>query len=271
MRGATIAAVAAAFAATLELVLEFVAALEALARTAIPGALVAARSSFTICGGIALVGDLADAPTYFDAAVASDGIIHAAFDAKVGADLDRHTTSTLLAAAARRAESGLESAFIYTSGTWVLGDAPEPVDETAPLAPPEIAAWRPGVEQAVLEKKDMQFLYRDGDEYVFMDLETYDQQNVSPVALGDAADYMVENSVAIIAFYNGDIVTVEIPASVELTITETEPGIQGDRVSGARKPATLETGKVVQVPLFINSGDKVKVDTRDGSYLGRIN
>ena len=90
------------------------------------------------------------------------------------------------------------------------------------------------VEQAVLEKKDMQFLYRDGDDYVFMDLETYDQQNVAPVALGDAADYMIENSVAIIAFYNGDIVTVEIPAAVELTVADTEPGVQGDRVSGAR-------------------------------------
>ena len=126
------------------------------------------------------------------------------------------------------------------------------------------------VEQAILDRKDMQFLYRDGDEYVFMDLESYDQQHVSPVALGDAADYMVENSVAIIAFYNGDIVTVEIPASVELTITETEPGMQGDRVSGARKPATLETGKVVQVPLFINIGDRVKVDTRSGDYITRV-
>jgi elongation factor P len=126
------------------------------------------------------------------------------------------------------------------------------------------------VEQAMLDKKDMQFLYRDGDEYVFMDLESYDQQHVSPVALGDAADYMVENSVAIIAFYNGDIVTVEIPASVELTVAETEPGIQGDRVSGARKPATLETGKVIQVPLFINQGDRVKVDTRSGDYITRV-
>jgi elongation factor P len=126
------------------------------------------------------------------------------------------------------------------------------------------------VEQAILERKDMQFLYRDGDEYVFMDLESYDQQHVSPVALGDAADYMIENSVAVIAFYNGDIVTVEIPASVELTIAETEPGIQGDRVSGARKPATLETGKVIQVPLFVNTGDKVKVDTRSGDYMTRV-
>jgi elongation factor P len=126
------------------------------------------------------------------------------------------------------------------------------------------------VEQAMLDKKDMQFLYRDGDEYVFMDQETYDQQPVAPSALGDAADYMVENSVAIIAFYNGEIVTVEIPASVELNIADTEPGIQGDRVSGARKPATLETGKVIQVPLFVNIGDRVKVDTRSGEYITRV-
>ena len=102
------------------------------------------------------------------------------------------------------------------------------------------------------------------------DLETYDQQTVAPVALGDAADYMVENSVAIIAFYNGEIVTVEIPAAVELAVADTEPGVQGDRVSGARKPATLETGKVVQVPLFINVGDRVKVDTRSGDYITRV-
>ena len=126
------------------------------------------------------------------------------------------------------------------------------------------------VEQAILDRSDMQFLYRDGDDYVFMDQETYDQENVAPSALGDAADYMIENSVALIAFYNGEIITVEIPASVELTIAETEPGIQGDRVSGARTPATLETGKVVQVPLFINPGDRVKVDTRSGEYMTRV-
>jgi elongation factor P len=103
-----------------------------------------------------------------------------------------------------------------------------------------------------------------------MDMETYDQQNVAPVALGDAADYMVENSVAIIAFHNGEIVTVEIPAAVELIIADTDPGLQGDRVSGARKPATLETGKVIQVPLFLNPGDKVKVDTRTGEYITRV-
>jgi len=98
------------------------------------------------------------------------------------------------------------------------------------------------VEQAMLEKKDMQFLYRDGDDYVFMDTESYDQINVAPVALGDAADYIIESMIAIIATHNTEIVSVEIPASVELLIANTEPGIQGDRVSGARKPAELQTG-----------------------------
>jgi len=126
------------------------------------------------------------------------------------------------------------------------------------------------VEQAMLEKKDMQFLYRDGDDYVFMDTESYDQINVAPVALGDAADYNIESMIAIIATHNNDIVSVEIPASVELLIANTEPGIQGDRVSGARKPAELQTGKTIQVPLFVNIGDKVKVDTRSGEYLTRV-
>ncbi|MDA2967297.1 MAG: elongation factor P [Actinomycetota bacterium] len=126
------------------------------------------------------------------------------------------------------------------------------------------------VEQAMLEKKDMQFLYRDGDDYVFMDTESYDQINVAPVALGDAADYIIESMIAIIATHNTEIVSVEIPASVELLIANTEPGIQGDRVSGARKPAELQTGKTIQVPLFVNIGDKVKVDTRSGEYLTRV-
>jgi elongation factor P len=125
------------------------------------------------------------------------------------------------------------------------------------------------VEQAILDKNDMQFLYRDGDDYVFMDTQSYDQMTVAPAALGNAADYLVESAVAIIAIFNGDIVSVEIPASVELEVTDTEPGLQGDRVSGARKPATLQTGKVVQVPLFVNVGDKIKVDTRTGDYITR--
>ena len=126
------------------------------------------------------------------------------------------------------------------------------------------------VEQAILEKRDMQFLYKDGSDFVFMDQESYDQSHVSPAALGEAADYLIESAVAIIATYQGDIVSVEIPASVELVIAETEPGVQGDRVSGATKPATLETGKVIKVPLFVNTGDKVNVDTRTGDYITRV-
>lgn len=126
------------------------------------------------------------------------------------------------------------------------------------------------VEQAILDKRDMQFLYKDGEDFVFMDTESYEQMHVAPRALGDAADYLVESAVAIIALHNTEIVSVEIPASVELTIAETEPGVQGDRVSGARKPATLQTGKVVQVPLFVNIGDRVKVDTRTGEYITRV-
>jgi len=126
------------------------------------------------------------------------------------------------------------------------------------------------VEQAIIDRRDMQFLYKDGDDFVFMDTDTYEQINVQPVTLGDAADYLVESAKAQIALYGNEIVAVEIPASVELTIAQNEPGIQGDRVSGARKPATLQTGKVVQVPLFINIGDRVKVDTRTGDYVTRV-
>ncbi|MEY2974644.1 MAG: elongation factor [Actinomycetota bacterium] len=126
------------------------------------------------------------------------------------------------------------------------------------------------VEQAIINREEMQFLYRDGDDYVFMNNESYEQMNVAPVALGDAADFMVEGMVAQVAFFNGEIITVEIPASVELTIAETEPGVQGDRVSGARKPATLETGRVIQVPLFVEAGERVKVDTRTGEYMTRV-
>ena len=126
------------------------------------------------------------------------------------------------------------------------------------------------VEQAVLDKKDMQFLYTDGDEYVFMDTVTYDQIHVPPAALGDAANYLVPQATANLAMYQDEIVNVEIPASVELTVAATEPGVQGDRVSGARKPATLETGKVIQVPLFVNQGERVRVDTRTGEYITRV-
>src|SRR4051794_7074410 len=126
------------------------------------------------------------------------------------------------------------------------------------------------VEQAILDKRDMQFLYADGADYVFMDTVTYDQLTVPRSTLGDAANYLVPQATANLAMYDSEIVSVDIPTSVELTVAETEPGLQGDRVSGARKPATLETGKVVQVPLFVNTGDRVRVDTRTGDYITRV-
>jgi elongation factor P len=125
------------------------------------------------------------------------------------------------------------------------------------------------LEQAIIDKRDMQFLYRDGTDYVFMDQSNYDQINVSAKNLGDAANYLKESGVAMIIQHNDEIIGVEMPASVELVIAETEPGIQGDRVSGARKPATLETGLVVQVPLFVGPGEVIKVDTRSGEYITR--
>jgi elongation factor P len=125
------------------------------------------------------------------------------------------------------------------------------------------------VEQAVIDKREMQFLYRDGSDYVFMDNESYDQLTVAEASLGEAAPYLKEGDSAVLQMYDGEIVDVDLPAAVELTVTETEPGLQGDRVSGARKPATLETGLVVQVPLFVNPGERIKVDTRTGEYLTR--
>jgi elongation factor P len=125
------------------------------------------------------------------------------------------------------------------------------------------------LEQAIIDKREMQFLYRDGSEYVFMDTRTYDQLQVETGLLGDAANYLKEGDDAVLEFFGDEIVGVELPAAVELTIAETEPGLQGDRVSGARKPATLETGLVIQVPLFVNPGEKVRVDTRTGEYLTR--
>jgi elongation factor P len=125
------------------------------------------------------------------------------------------------------------------------------------------------LEQAIIEKRDMQFLYRDGADYVFMDTTTYEQMNASPDSLGEAPHYLKEGDAANLQMYNGEIVGVDLPAAVELAVTETEPGMQGDRVSGARKPATLQTGLIVQVPLFVNIGDVLKVDTRSGEYLTR--
>jgi elongation factor P len=116
----------------------------------------------------------------------------------------------------------------------------------------------------------MQFLYLDGESYVFMDNTDYEQLSTSRESLGSSANYLKTGDSAVLQMYDGEIVGVDLPASVELEVTETEPGLQGDRVSGARKPATLETGLQVQVPLFVNIGERIKVDTRTGEYLTRV-
>ena len=127
------------------------------------------------------------------------------------------------------------------------------------------------VEVAILEKREMNFLYKEGDDFVFMDNENYDQMTISAATVGEAANFMLENTVAIVAIHESNPLYIELPASVELTVTYTEPGLQGDRSSGGTKPATVETGIEVQVPLFIKQDEKILVDTRDGSYQGRAN
>lgn len=126
------------------------------------------------------------------------------------------------------------------------------------------------VETATVDRRDMTFLYRDGTDFVFMDGDTYDQIPVAEATVGGAADYLLENQVAMVASHEGVPLYVELPASVELVISHTDPGLQGDRSTGGTKPATLETGAEIQVPLFVETGTKVKVDTRDGRYLGRV-
>ncbi|MDQ6927121.1 MAG: elongation factor P [Actinomycetota bacterium] len=126
------------------------------------------------------------------------------------------------------------------------------------------------LEQAMIDKREMQYLYREGVHRVFMDNVDYDQINVEDGPLGDAANYLVEGNSVVLQMHDGNVVGVDLPAAVELRVTETEPGVQGDRVSGARKSATLETGIVVQVPLFVGPGERIKVDTRSGEYLTRV-
>ncbi|HET7407711.1 MAG TPA: elongation factor P [Mycobacteriales bacterium] len=126
------------------------------------------------------------------------------------------------------------------------------------------------VDVATVDKREMQYLYQDGDNYVFMDTASYEQLPVPADVVTDATPYLLENMTATVATHAGTPLYVELPASVELTITYTEPGLQGDRSTGGNKPATLETGATVQVPLFLTTGEKIKVDTRDGRYLGRV-
>ncbi len=125
------------------------------------------------------------------------------------------------------------------------------------------------VDVANVDKREMQYLYREGDDFVFMDTQDYDQPHIPQDTVGDAANYLLEEQTATVAFNNGMPLYVELPASVELTVSQTDPGVQGDRSTGGTKPATLQTGATIQVPLFITTGEKVKVDTRTGDYLGR--
>jgi len=127
------------------------------------------------------------------------------------------------------------------------------------------------IETANVDRRDYQYLYQDGTDYVFMDTSTYEQITIAPEVVGDAKDYLLENQNVLVASNDGQPLYIELPASVVLEITYTEPGLQGDRSTGGTKPATLETGAQIQVPLFLEQGTRVKVDTRDGSYLGRVN
>ena len=127
------------------------------------------------------------------------------------------------------------------------------------------------VDTATVDRRDMTFLYRDGEDYVLMDEKTYDQINLAPHLLGDPARFLLENTTVQVSFHEGEPLFAELPVSVDLTVAQTDPGLQGDRSTGGTKPATLETGAEVQVPLFIETGDVLKIDTRDGSYLSRVN
>ena len=127
------------------------------------------------------------------------------------------------------------------------------------------------VETATVDRRDMTYLYNDGTDFVFMDAETFEQLNITPETVGDGARFLLENMKVQVATHEGAPLYVELPVTVELLVQQTDPGLQGDRSTGGTKPDTLETGAEIAVPLFINTGDKLKVDSRDGSYLGRVN
>ena len=127
------------------------------------------------------------------------------------------------------------------------------------------------VETANVDKRGMTYLYKEGSDFVFMDSDTYEQVHVPTETIGENANYLLDNAEAVVAVHDGTPLYVELPTSVELVISHTDPGVQGDRATGGTKPATLETGAEIQVPLFLTTGEKIKVDTRDGRYLGRIN
>jgi elongation factor P len=127
------------------------------------------------------------------------------------------------------------------------------------------------VETATVDKRTMTFLYKEGEDFVFMDGDTYEQMHIPAAVVGEGASYLLDNAEVGVAVHEGLPLFIELPTSVELVITYTEPGLQGDRATGGTKPATVETGAEVQVPLFVTTGEKIKIDTRDGRYLGRIN
>ena len=127
------------------------------------------------------------------------------------------------------------------------------------------------VETATVDRRDMTFLYKDGADFVFMDGETFEQINIAPEIVGDGARFILENMTVQVSTHEGEPLSVELPVTIELEVTHTDPGLQGDRSTGGTKPATVETGAEIAVPLFINTGDKLKIDSRDGSYLGRVN
>ena len=180
-------------------------------------------------------------------------------DFKNGMALDLPSEGLVTVVEFQHVKPGKGGAFVRTKLKKVSGGAVLErtfrADEKVPLA--------------VIDKREMQYLYREGSGLVFMDNETYDQLNVETSDLGSAVDYVKEGDTAILHMYDGKVVAAELPAAVELLVTQTEPGVQGDRVSGARKLATLETGLTVQVPLFVEKGERIKVDTRTGEYLAR--
>jgi elongation factor P len=180
-------------------------------------------------------------------------------DLKNGMSLDLPQEGLVTVVEFQHVKPGKGGAFVRTKLKRVVGGAVLErtfrADEKVPLA--------------MIDKREMQYLYREGDALVFMDNETYDQLHVSTSDLGATVNYLKEGDSAILQMYQERVVGVDLPAAVELTVAETEPGVQGDRVSGARKPATLETGLVVQVPLFVDPGERIKVDTRTGEYLAR--
>jgi elongation factor P len=126
------------------------------------------------------------------------------------------------------------------------------------------------VETAVVDRRDMSYLYHDGSDYIFMDGETFDQIHIGEATLGDSARFLLENMQVQVSTHEGEPLFIELPAHIEIVVQHTDPGLQGDRATGGTKPATVETGAEIQVPLFVNTGDRIKIDTRDGSYLGRV-